>query len=70
MIDPKTQKQPNPRIVNTPKSSSGKVAMKPATVPSHDVIQARAYELYERRGRGHGEDEQDWLSAEREILKQ
>ena len=32
-------------------------------------IAARAYELYERRGRRDGQASQDWLEAEREIRK-
>ncbi|MEW6246400.1 MAG: DUF2934 domain-containing protein [Nitrospirota bacterium] len=31
-------------------------------------IAQRAYELYERRGREHGHDLDDWLAAERELL--
>jgi hypothetical protein len=41
----------------------------PESVPSHEKIRARAYELYQGRGREPGQDEQDWLRAEREILK-
>jgi hypothetical protein len=69
MIDPKAQKQPKPKIVVGPKSSPGKVATMPNTVPSQDRIRERAYELYERRDREPGQDQQDWLRAEREILK-
>jgi H+-transporting ATPase len=32
-------------------------------------IAARAYALYERRGRRDGQADQDWLEAEREIRK-
>jgi hypothetical protein len=32
------------------------------------MIKARAYELYENRGREPGQDEQDWLRAEQEML--
>jgi hypothetical protein len=39
-------------------------------VPSDGKIRERAYELYESRGRGPGQDEQDWLRAEKELLKQ
>ena len=39
------------------------------TVPSQDMIRARAYELYESRGRETGQAEQDWLRAEQETLK-
>lgn len=66
----KTQKQPQPKIVVAPKSSPSKGARMPDTVPSHDRIRARAYELYEGRGREPGQDEQDWFHAEREILNQ
>jgi hypothetical protein len=41
----------------------------PETVPSQEKIRERAYELYQGRGREPGQDEQDWLRAEREILK-
>jgi hypothetical protein len=67
MISPKTQNQPQPRIVG-PKSSPGKSATMPDTVPSRDRIRERAYELYEGRGREAGKDEQDWFRAQREIL--
>ena len=69
MIDPKATKQPQPEIAVVPKSSSGKAAMMPGPVPSQDMIRARAYELYEDRGHEPGQDEQDWLRAEQEILK-
>jgi hypothetical protein len=42
----------------------------PDTVPSHDRIRERAYELYESRGRENGKHEQDWLRAEQEIRTQ
>jgi hypothetical protein len=64
----KTQKQPQPKIVVGPKSFPGKELRMPNTVPSQDRIRERAYELYEGRGREPGQDEQDWLHAEREIL--
>jgi hypothetical protein len=40
------------------------------TVRSQELIRARAYELYESRGRENGQDEQDWFRAEQEILNQ
>lgn len=33
-------------------------------------IEARAYELYERRGGHHGKDLEDWVEAEQEILSE
>jgi Protein of unknown function (DUF2934) len=68
MIDSKV-KQPQPKIVVGPKSSTGNVAKMPDTVPSQDRTRERAYELYESRGREPGHDEQDWLRAEQETLK-
>ncbi len=67
MIDTKANKQPQSKIVVGPKSSPGKVAMMPDTVPSQDRIRGRAYELYESRGREPGQDEQDGLRAEQEL---
>jgi len=34
----------------------------------HKLIERRAYEIYERRGRAHGFDVDDWLWAESELL--
>jgi hypothetical protein len=36
--------------------------------PLHDEISRRAFELYCERGRTDGQDLEDWLQAEREIL--
>jgi len=33
-----------------------------------EQIAAKAYELYEKRGRSHGRDFEDWLEAERLVL--
>ena len=38
-------------------------------LPTHDEIQARAYEIYERNGRQDGRCEQNWLQAEQELLE-
>jgi len=34
-----------------------------------EAIACRAYELFESRGRAHGQDSSDWLRAESEILQ-
>jgi hypothetical protein len=68
MIVPKAHTPPNPIVVGT-KSAIGKVAVMPDTVSLQDRIRERAYELYESRGSEPGQDEQDWLRAEQEILK-
>ena len=48
----------NPRNLRLVKSQS---------VPTQE-IRFRAYELYERRGRGDGHALDDWLQAEAEVL--
>ena len=70
MFDPKALKQSKPKVVVTPKDSPVKLTMMPNTAPPQDMIRERAYQLYESRGREPGQEEQDWLRAEREFLKQ
>lgn len=70
MFDPKASKQSKPNVAVAPKNSPAKLAMVTNTVPPQDRIRERAYELYESRGREPGQDQQDWLRAERELLKQ
>jgi hypothetical protein len=72
MLDPKVNKQAKAPDVIPSKSSPSKLAVAPDAVPSDDKIRERAYELYESRGRKPGQDEQeqDWLRAETELLKQ
>jgi hypothetical protein len=69
MFDPKTLKQSKRNLDVTTKSSPAKLSMMPNTVPPQDRIRERAYELYESRGCQPGQDEQDWLRAESELLK-
>ncbi len=47
----------------------GTVSTMPASepFPSRDSIRDRAYELYERRGRENGREQQDWFTAEHEL---
>jgi hypothetical protein len=68
MMNPKAAPQSQPQRVLDPPSSTGKLAAIPTHVPSHDKIRDRAYKLYENRGRGHGQDEQDWFRAEQELI--
>ena len=70
MFDPKANKQPKAPVVVAPKSSPGKLALMSDAVPSESKIRERAYELYESRGCEPGQDEQDWLRAEQEFIKQ
>jgi Protein of unknown function (DUF2934) len=68
MFDPRALKQSKPVADVPAKDSPPKLAMMPNTLPSQDSIRERAYQLYESRGREPGQDEQDWLRAEQEIL--
>lgn len=38
----------------------------PVHAPHDERIRRKAYELYERRGKRHGYDVEDWLQAERQ----
>jgi len=38
--------------------------------PTKEQIRGRAYEVYEARGRRHGQDVDDWITAERELAGQ
>lgn len=49
---------------NRADSNSGKLSQN-----VHSLIEQRAYELYEHRGRQDGYDLDDWLHAEREVLE-
>ena len=41
-----------------------------ALQPSPEQIAARAFELYERRGSCDGADLDDWLEAERQLVRE
>jgi hypothetical protein len=68
MISPKTQETAQLNIVVSPKASLERLELMPDAVTSDSKIRQRAYELYESRGCEPGQDEQDWLRAEQEIL--
>jgi hypothetical protein len=38
--------------------------------PTKEEIRGRACEVYEARGRRHGQDVDDWITAERELAEQ
>ncbi len=48
------------------KSSKGRTKVDEKSL--HEIIEKKAYEIYEKRGKKHGKDLDDWLEAER-ILK-
>ena len=67
MINSSASKLPKPTTVVDPKRFPEKTTTMPNAVCSEEMIRARAYDLYESRGREPGQDEQDWLRAEQEI---
>ncbi|MDP9052347.1 MAG: DUF2934 domain-containing protein [Acidobacteriota bacterium] len=40
-----------------------------ATTPNHEEIARLAQQYWAERGWQHGQDKQDWLRAERELMK-
>jgi len=36
--------------------------------PTREEIELRAYQIYVERGGAHGQDVEDWLQAERELV--
>lgn len=48
--------------------SSGNAQSSPIGPEIQEQIKARAYELYEQRGRQHGLHQEDWKRAEAEVL--
>ena len=53
------------------KASTRKAAEKPAPrIPSHEEIAHLARQYWAERGHADGHAEQDWLRAERELMKQ
>ncbi len=49
------------------KGSGGKTKVDEKTL--HEVIEKKAYEIYEQRGKEHGKDLDDWLEAERIVRR-
>jgi hypothetical protein len=70
MVHPIVHAQMKPKIIVDPKNATGEVAEMRDSVTSRDQVRKRAYELYESRGREPGQDTQDWLRAEQEVLLQ
>jgi hypothetical protein len=45
-----------------------KTLNKTETKPTHDQIARRAYEIFDKNGRVPGQDVQNWLEAERQLV--
>ena len=65
--------KPNPKVSAPQQQPNGPQIKRPPSPPlspCEDLIQERAYELYSERGYRDGSAVDDWLEAEREILRQ
>jgi len=50
------------------KSSQGSERQAAEGPPRREKIKLRAHQIYLERGGAHGQDVEDWLKAERELL--
>jgi hypothetical protein len=53
----------------TEKSSPGSQSQTVPSVPTREEIEVRAYQIYVERGGAPGQDVDDWLQAERELVE-
>jgi hypothetical protein len=72
MATPRKRSAPSKQPAAASADSAAPKARRKAAVssaaPTHHDIAVRAYEIYLRRGGGHGDDWDDWLCAERELF--
>ncbi len=61
IVDPTVSDQAGRMMEVDPKGS--------INVSRKEEIRRKAYELYEKRGKGDGHDLEDWISAESEMQK-
>jgi hypothetical protein len=52
------------------KKPAAEASAAPALEPTHDEIALRAWSIYERRGRSHGQAMSDWLQAKAELVRE
>jgi hypothetical protein len=52
----------------TEKSSPESEPQTARGAPTREEIELRAYQIYVERGGAHGQDAEDWLQAERELI--
>jgi len=53
----------------TEKSSSESQPQTASGAPTREEIELCAYQIYVERGGAHGQDVEDWLQAERELVE-
>jgi hypothetical protein len=57
-----------PKTLMVSKATSTRMVPVSDAAGLENTIRERAYQLYEGRGREPGQDQQDWVQAEHEIL--
>ena len=71
---PRATTSTSKQVITMPEVSSTSPARKnvspnsPTPIDLEVKIRERAYQLYEERGRLGGQENEDWLQAEREVL--
>jgi len=68
MIISKVQKKPSQNKATVSKMSPAMETSMLGIRSTVDAIRERAFQLYEKRGAQSGDDLQDWLRAEHQIL--
>jgi hypothetical protein len=53
----------------TEKSSSESQPQTTSEAPTREEIELRAYQIYVERDGAHGQDVEDWVQAERELVE-
>jgi hypothetical protein len=70
---PRTTQTTNKQVLTMPEAGSVPLARKTAPVNNASIdldakIRERAYQLYQERGSTPGHENEDWLTAEREVM--
>ena len=64
----KNGNSPTSKKLATVTMIGSEVKKSPAPVNLEDQIRLRAYEIYQERGYVSGNEREDWLTAEREVM--
>jgi hypothetical protein len=70
---PRTTQTTSKQVLTMPEAGSVPLARKTAPVNNSSIdldakIRERAYQLYQERGSTPGHENEDWLTAEREVM--
>lgn len=70
MFDSHASPPARPSTLIAPKKNIARAVATSDSAGLKSKIRERAYQLYEGRSCVHGQDQQDWVQAEHEILNQ